>query len=115
MADQTIVDEAVRLLLEIAPGSKVILFGSHARGQPGQLSDLDFLVVEPKVSNPFEEMVRLRRILDPILRPNLISADVLVVSEEKYNRWKDLPNTVYSAATREGKLYERACWIGPPQ
>jgi hypothetical protein len=42
------------------PQTRVISFGSHARGEAGKHSDLEFLVIEPEVENPALESVRLR-------------------------------------------------------
>jgi predicted nucleotidyltransferase len=48
--DNAVIQEAGRRLLAAAPaGSRVILFGSHARGETHKHSDLDFLVIEPEV------------------------------------------------------------------
>lgn len=91
------------LLLEAAPKSRVILFGSHARGEADADSDVDFLVIEPEVENRYAEMVRLRE----VLRPLLIPVDVLVVSQENFDYWRDTPNTVYHRAAKEGKVYEQ--------
>ena len=91
------------LLLEAAPKSRVILFGSHARGDADADSDVDFLVIEPQVQNRYAEMVRLRE----VLRPLLIPVDVLVVSQEKFDYWRDTPNTVYHRAAKEGRVYEQ--------
>jgi hypothetical protein len=44
-----VIEEAARRLSQGAPGARVILFGSHARGDAGSRSDLDFLVAEPEV------------------------------------------------------------------
>ena len=81
----------------------MILFGSHARGQGRPDSDLDFLVIEPEVDNPYAEMIRLRE----VLRTLLIPVDVIVASREKFDYWKDTPNTLYYRAAREGKVYEQ--------
>ena len=52
MVDQAVIEEAGRRLARAAGESaQVVLFGSHARGDAGARSDLDFLVVEPKVEN----------------------------------------------------------------
>ena len=102
MVDQGIVENAIRTLLAAAPpGSKVILFGSRARGEARADSDADFLVVEPEVKDPFDESDRLAALLAPLE----IAFDVLVTSSEEFEYWRDTPNTVYGRATREGKVY----------
>jgi len=102
MIDQAAVSEAVTLLLKTAPaGSEVILFGSHARGEAGPDSDLDFLVVEPAVKSKRAEMVRLR----DALRPLRIPVDVLVTSREVFDDWRDTPNNVLYEAWNEGRSF----------
>lgn len=103
IVDERTIREAVDLLLKAAPGSKVILFGSYARGQATADSDLDFVVVEPQVKNRRAEMVRLRE----VLRPLHVAADVLVVSAKVFEEWADTPNTVIFEAAREGRVYEQ--------
>jgi len=96
-------EEAVRRLVETANPQKIILFGSLARNEATEESDLDFLVVERDVINIPEEMVRLRR----SLRGMGLSADILVVSERDLGEWGHLPGTVLYTALKEGKvLYE---------
>ncbi len=103
MIDEQTITQAVDLLLSAAPGSKVILFGSCARGQVGPDSDLDFLVVEPRVKDRYGEMVRLRK----VLRPLKVPADVLVVSAKVFEEWRDTPNTVIYEAAKEGRFYDK--------
>ena len=101
MIDDGTIGRAARLLLEAAPsGSDVILFGSHARGDADPDSDLDFLVVEPSVKDRHMEMVRLRE----VLRPLGVPVDVLVVSRERFEYWRDTPNTVIHRAASEGRI-----------
>ncbi len=105
MIDPATIQEAVNRLLRAAPaGSEVILFGSYARGQARQDSDLDFLVIEPALQSRRSEMVRLR--LE--LRPLQIPVDVLVVSREVFESWKNQPNNVIHLAAREGKSFTHA-------
>ena len=101
---EQVVSKAVDLLLRAAPaGSKVILFGSHARGEARPDSDLDFMVVEPRVENRYAEAIRLRE----ALRDLDSAVDVLVVSAKIFQEWADTPNTVIYEAAREGKVYEQ--------
>ena len=81
------------------PDARVILFGSHARGDAGASSDLDFLVIEPTVEGRHREMVRLRRSLRGIDAP----IDVLVYSEEEASAWGGVPGTAIHDALREGR------------
>jgi len=102
MIDETTFAKAAELLLEAAPGGKVILFGSYARGDAAEGSDVDFLVIEPEVKDRFEEMLRLRE----VLRPLRIPVDVLVTSRRHFEYWADTPGTVYYEAAVEGKVFE---------
>lgn len=72
------IERAARTLADTAGSPvRVILFGSHARGDASVGSDLDFLVIEPEVQDRHAEMVRLRRAVHYLRRP----IDVLVFSE----------------------------------
>jgi predicted nucleotidyltransferase len=100
MIDEATIGKAVDLLRRGAPGATIILFGSRARGDSREDSDLDLLVVEPEVKARREEMVRLR----DILRPLHIPADLLVVSQKTFAAWADTPGTVLFEAAREGRI-----------
>jgi predicted nucleotidyltransferase len=99
MFDEKLIAEAARRLSAAAPQARVILFGSHARGDAGPSSDLDFLVVEPAVSNPSEESVRLRR----TLRGLGLFADVVVVSEREAEEWREVRGSLIHSALSEGR------------
>ena len=100
---ETIV-KAAALLANAASPARVILFGSHARGDARQDSDVDFLVVEPSVSDRCGEMVRLRR----VLRPLRIPVDILVASEAEVEDWGALPGTTLYWALAEGEEFHEA-------
>ena len=60
MVDEGVIAEAGRRLARAAvEPAQVILFGSHARSDARTDSDLDFLVIEPKVDNRQAESIRL--------------------------------------------------------
>jgi predicted nucleotidyltransferase len=94
------IDAAVRILVEAAKPERIVLFGSYARGEAGEDSDLDFLVIEPRVEDRAGEMVRLRH----LLRPLRIPVDVLVYSTDEIARWGKQPGSALYWALREGKV-----------
>ena len=99
------IQRLTELLIEAARPKRIIMFGSQARGEAGEDSDLDIMVVEEGVSDRAEEMVRLNR----LLRSLDVPVDLLVVSAEKFNYWCDTPGNVYFEAATEGEiLYEAA-------
>lgn len=83
---------------------KIILFGSHARGEAGPYSDVDLLVVLPEVSQGRREVFDMLDELRDLPGPT----DVFVTSPEEIERRGDLIGTVLRPALREGKVvYER--------
>ena len=100
-----IIQQAVEILAVGGQARRVILFGSYATDTARADSDLDFLVVEPRLAKRREEMVRLRS----LLRPLGVPVDVMVADEANYERWKDHPGTALYEAVRTGRvMYECA-------
>jgi predicted nucleotidyltransferase len=94
------IQEVVERLRRAAPDATIILFGSHARGDAREGSDLDILVVEPVVESTFDESVRL----DRQMRGLCILTDIIVVSSDIYEEWADEPGTVIYEAAKQGRL-----------
>ncbi|MFB3131641.1 MAG: nucleotidyltransferase domain-containing protein [Rhodothermales bacterium] len=83
---------------------RVVLFGSRARGDEHAGSDLDLLVVLPKVENKREAAIAIRR----LLRDVPIAKDIIVTSPQEIARRGNLVGSVLRPALREGRvLYER--------
>ncbi len=92
--------DAVERLVAAARPKQIILFGSHARGDADDHSDVDLLVVEPAVADRYEEMIRLNRALKGLVMP----VDLLVVSEHEFEHRSATPGTVEHTARREGRV-----------
>jgi predicted nucleotidyltransferase len=85
----SLIDEALACLAHAVPvGTRLIVFGSRARGDADVDSDLDLLVVEPAVTERFTEMARL----SALLGRGLIPADVVVMSAAHFERQKTMVN-----------------------
>ena len=91
--------EAVRRLADAAHPRRIILFGSRARGDAHEDSDVDLLIVLAEVKDRVAEMVRLARVLRGLILP----AELLVVSQAMFDDWSELPGTVYYDARHEGQ------------
>ena len=99
------IQEMVRRIVEQFHPEKVILFGSYARGTAGPDSDVDLLVVTP-VSGSKR---RLTIEIDIAIAGLGLPKDVIVVTPEEVEDYRDQVGTIIYPALHEGKvLYERA-------
>ncbi|HNR31461.1 MAG TPA: nucleotidyltransferase domain-containing protein [Candidatus Hydrogenedentes bacterium] len=101
-----IADAAAKALLDAAPrGSRVILFGSCARGTARPDSDLDFLVVEPAIKDRFAEIFRLRKAVEAVFGDDVQPVDLVVTDEAQFRRCEGIPNTLAFEAATGGRVY----------
>jgi len=92
--------EMVDRIIERFHPERIILFGSHARGEAGGDSDVDLLVVMPVKGSKREKAVEIGVALHDFPVPK----DVLVVTPEEFQRRKEIVGTVERPADREGKV-----------
>lgn len=107
MLTPSIIQEAAERIVTTARPDKIILFGSYARGDANEDSDLDLVVVESELAPEcvVDEMVKLRMAVGRIG----VGVDILVYSGNEFEKRKDWPSTALYWAAREGKvLYERS-------
>lgn len=84
---------------------RVILFGSHARGDGGPDSDVDLLVVMPVSGSKREKAVEIGVALHDIRVPK----DIIVTTPDDFAWRKEVVGTIERPAAREGKvLYEHS-------
>ncbi|MCS4157941.1 nucleotidyltransferase domain-containing protein [Salinibacter ruber] len=95
-----VLDTIIERIVEVADPERIILFGSAAHGEMGPHSDLDLLVVR-KVEG------RSRGHLVEEIYMNLIgvghAVDVIVVTPEEVEEYRDSHSLVISPALNEGK------------
>ena len=99
------IDRMVRRIAEHFQPEKIILFGSHARGNAGPDSDVDLLVVMRIDGSRRDKATDIDRALGDRELP----LDVLVVTPEDVERYRDAVGSIIYPALRQGRvLYDRA-------
>ena len=102
---QAIIVEMVRRIVERFHPERIILFGSHARGTAGPHSDVDLLVVMQPQGSKRRRAVEIHGLLAGMDVPK----DIIVVTPEEFEAYRDAPGTVIRTAWQEGKtLHDRA-------
>jgi predicted nucleotidyltransferase len=101
---RTEIQQMVRRIVSGFHPERIILFGSHARGEAGADSDVDLLVVMPFLGSKLEKQIEIRLALRGISVPK----DIVVTSPEEFRWRQEIPGTIERPAAREGKiLYAR--------
>lgn len=100
LSNQSILDIARKVALTASQPAKVIVFGSYGRGDASENSDLDLLVIEPQVENKGEEYLKLHRAAGMIG----VGIDLIICSQEEFERRSQVPGTLPYWAKKEGKL-----------
>lgn len=98
--DPIVLRDIVDRIVEVARPEKIVLFGSAARGEMGPNSDVDLLVIK---SGKFRRR-RLSTAIYRRLRGADAAVDVVVVTPEEVERYRDTPCLVIYPALREGKV-----------
>ncbi|MDP3150052.1 MAG: nucleotidyltransferase domain-containing protein [Ignavibacteria bacterium] len=88
--------------------TKVILFGSTARGETNKDSDLDLLIIEKDKFNKDRSRRKELHSIRQLLIKYRIPKDILLYDEEEVEYWKDSANHIIARCLKEGTtLYER--------
>lgn len=95
-------DEIVKIIVErYGPVEKIFLFGSQARGDVDEYSDLDLIVVK-KTDKTF-----VQRLVE--VPPLPIHADVFVYTPEEFELMKENENPFITSALKDAKvIYEKS-------
>ncbi len=93
-----------RIVVHASEPAKVILFGSYARGDADEGSDLDLMVVERDLADKAAEYLKLKQAIGRIG----VGVDLLLFSEQEFQRRSQVPGTVLYWAKKEGKVLHDA-------
>ena len=96
--------KALDTIIRVADPDKVILFGSHARGDASPDSDYDILVLKNGVKHRRKLAQKIYMNFTHIGAP----VDILVYETDKYDEIKDYPFKIYYDIDKEGiVIYEK--------
>jgi predicted nucleotidyltransferase len=98
----SIIEQIVSLITSKISPEQIILFGSHARGENREDSDIDILIVMKNLENER----KITRLLYRELLKNSISipVDFIAVDSDKYNRLKNKIGYIYKTIDQEGQI-----------
>ena len=103
--DKTTIQTIAQLIVERFNPEQVILFGSHARGEVGEHSDVDLLVV---LRADIGQLQRGNPIRRAIAERFVLPVDVIIRSPEVFAAQHNDPYSFIHKGLKEGEvLYER--------
>ena len=97
-------DAAQRVATAASGPATIIVFGSYARGDATDDSDLDLVVVEAELPDKAGEYLRLKAAVGRIG----VGVDLLLYSQTDFERRSQVPGTPPYWAKKEGKVLHDA-------
>ncbi len=99
-----IVDVALTQILTAGNPKKIFLFGSYARGEENQDSDMDFYIIEDTTIGKRNNAAKYYKALFQLNH----AKDIIVRSLDEFEKYKEVLNTLEYDVYKEGLLlYER--------
>lgn len=104
MTQKALLDHVTKTIVDRFHPNRIVVFGSHARGEAGPDSDLDLFIEMATPRRPPERAIEVSEVFG--LRP--WPMDIVVYTPEEVRRLRDVKGSLLSMIEKEGKvLYER--------
>jgi predicted nucleotidyltransferase len=98
----SIMEQIVALITSKTSPERIILFGSYARGDNNEKSDIDILILIKNLENERKITGALYKAL---LNENIsIPIDFIAIDYDRYNKLKDEIGYIYKTIEREGQI-----------
>ena len=104
MTQAALLEHVTKTIVEHFHPKRIVVFGSHARGEASPDSDLDLFIEMDTPRRPPDRAVEVSEVFG--LRP--WSMDIIVYTPEEVRRLRHVNGTILSVIEKEGKvLYEQ--------
>lgn len=104
MLHEPLLDHVTKTIVERFHPKRIMVFGSHARGDAGPDSDLDLFIEMDTPRRPPDRAIEVSEIFGLRSWP----MDIVVYTPEEVRRLRHVNGTLLSVIEKEGKvLYER--------
>lgn len=104
MTQAALLEQVTKTIVERFRPRRIMVFGSHARGDAGPNSDLDLFIEMDTPRRPPERAIEVSQVFG--LRP--WPMDIVVYTPEEVRRLRHVNGTLLSVIEKEGKvLYEQ--------
>src|ERR1700732_3376293 len=98
-------EDIVRAILAVSQPAAIVLFGSHARGDVHEFSDVDLLVIRDREFQKGESRRRELGLLYRSVSKNCdIPKDIILFTKNEFWSWSQTTNHMAAAAFREGRV-----------
>jgi len=98
----SIIDQIVTLVTSKISPERIVLFGSYARKENNENSDIDILIIVKNLEN---ERKITGLLYKELLNTNISTPiDFLAIDYDKYNKLKDKIGYIYKTIEKEGQV-----------
>ena len=98
----SIIDQIVTLVTSKISPERIVLFGSYARKENNENSDIDILIIVKNLEN---ERKITGLLYKELLNTNISTPiDFLAIDYDKYNKLKDKIGYIYKTIENEGQI-----------
>lgn len=104
MSRDAVIETIKKTVLSYLPDCRILLFGSHARGDYNRHSDYDLMVIVPNELTKQERLSWLGKLHKDIVQAIHAPIDLLLYSEDEIRRKQELPGHIVRTAMREGVI-----------
>jgi len=101
------IDKIIPLIVSLVSPDQIVLFGSYARGDYKEKSDIDLLIIKKNLRNERE----INNILYKAFFENKINIPIDIISID-YNKYMNLNNEIgyiYKTIKEQGKIIYGTC------